>query len=259
MKTDNVKSGTDWLPSKNYLPNLSVDCVIFGYHEKQLKVLCTRPAGAHGWLLPGGYIGINENLDDAATRVLAERTGVEGLFLKQFQTYGNINRSWNHPDNSGNMTEYPGTMPADIKWMMERFVTVGYYALTEVSKVSMESILIEGECLWFDIHDLPHLLLDHEIIIRDALKTLQLQIHYEPIGYNLLPVKFTLPEMLALYETILDKKIDHRNFNKKLLSLGVIKKLNEKKHIGGHRAPSLYRFNKRTYDKALKDGMTLIF
>jgi 8-oxo-dGTP diphosphatase len=259
MKTDNISTYPDWLPQKNYLPNLSVDCVIFGYHEKQLKILCTRPAGSNGWLLPGGYIGINENLEDAANRILAERTGVAGLYIKQFKTYGNINRSWNHPDNSGNMITYPGLMPEEEKWMMERFVTVGYYALTEFSKVRMESTLIEGECSWFDIYELPTLLLDHDILVRDALKILQLQIHYEPIGYNLLPAKFTLPEMLALYETILDKKIDHRNFNKKLVSLEVIKKLNQKKHIGGHRAPTLYRFNKRNYDKALKDEMRLIF
>jgi len=210
-------------------------------------------------LLPGGFIGKNEDLDDAANRVLAERTGVEGLFLKQFHTFGNLQRAWEHPENKKQLAPYEGVSPQTVKWMTERFVSVGYYALTEFSKVNPKKIEIESECRWFDVHELPDLLLDHAQMVQMALKTLQLQIHYEPIGFNLLPEKFTLPEMQALYETILGKALDQRNFTKKLQSLEIIRKLNEKKDIGGHRPPSLYKFNKRNYNKALKEGVQLAF
>ena len=256
MKADQIAA---WNPAELYLSNLSIDCVIVGYHEKQLKILCTRFEGLNGWLLPGGFIGKNENLDDAALRVLAERTGVEGLFLKQFHTFGSLQRSWEHPENKKQLVSYEGVSAETVKWMTERFVSVGYYALTEYSKVNPKAIEIENECRWFDVNELPHLLLDHAQMVEMALRTLQLQLHYEPIGFNLLPEKFTLPEMQALYETILGKELDQRNFTKKLLSLGIIKKLNEKKHIGGHRSPSLYKFIKRNYNKALKEGVQLAF
>ena len=244
---------------KDCLPNLSIDCVIFGYHEKQIKILCTHFAGMSGWLLPGGYIGNNENIDDAASRILKERTGVEDLFLKQFKTFGDLNRAWNHPDNLKHLPKTLGGMEYDIEWISTRFVSVGYYALTEFSRITPETTGMENDCRWFDIQKLPPMLIDHERIIEEALKTLRLQIHHEPIGLNLLAEKFTLPEMQALYETIIGKKLDQRNFTKKLVALDIVKKLDEKKHIGGHRAPSLYKFNKRNYHKALKEGVALAF
>ncbi|MES1219849.1 MAG: NUDIX domain-containing protein, partial [Bacteroidota bacterium] len=179
---------------KEYLPNNSADCVIFGYHEKQLKILCTRVSGINGWLLPGGFIKKNEPLDDAANRVLIERTGLKGLFLKQFYTFGNTNRSWKKIHRNTLQKKIGAGSALPLNWMSDRYISTGYYALTEFSKVNAKPALIESECRWFDHDHLPGLLLDHSEMVKKAFVTLRLQIHHEPIGYNLLPEKFTLPE-----------------------------------------------------------------
>ena len=246
------------LPS-NCLSHISVDCIILGYHNKQMKILCSVVEGMPKVKLPGGFVEKNENVDDAAYRVLEERTGLKGVFLKQFKTYGNANRTAGQAANMKHLIEKQNVDAATINWILDRFISVAYYALTEFSKVTLKNNFTDGESRWYDIHDIPPLAIDHGDMVRDAQKILQLQIHNEPIGYNLLPEKFTLPELQALYEAILDKKLDQRNFAKKLMSLDIIKKLDKKKHIGGHRSPSLYKFNKHNYNKALKNGVMLAF
>jgi 8-oxo-dGTP diphosphatase len=139
---------------------------------------------------------------------------------------------------------------------MDRFVTVGYYALVEYSKVKPKPDWLSDECTWWDIHSIPSLVYDHNEILEKALEVLQLSLNDHPIGYNLLPEKFTMPELQRLYETILDKAIDRRNFQKKLLSLDILVRLEERKTGGAHKAPYLYRFDKRKYDRALKEGLT---
>ncbi len=241
------------------LPHISVDCIILGYHDKQMKILCSEVIGMPRMKLPGGFVQKNENVDDAAYRILEERTGLKGVFLKQFKTYGDKNRTVGQTANFKHLLQKQKVNPTTIKWILDRFISVAYYALTEYSKVTLKNNFNDSESCWYDIHDFPSLIIDHEDMVRDAQKILQLQIHNEPIGYNLLPDKFTLPELQALYEAILDKKLDQRNFTKKLMSLDIIRKLDKKKHIGAHRSPSLYKFNKRNYDKALNDGVILAF
>jgi ADP-ribose pyrophosphatase YjhB (NUDIX family) len=250
-----------YLPNqKDYLSNVSVDCVIFGYHEKELKVLCSRIEGMNDWSLPGGHVRISEGIKEAAYRILEERTGVKGLFLKQFQTFGERDRSLQNTDFDLHLLTLRRSEMKKIEWIYQnRFVSVCYYALTEFSKVIPKPGFFDSECTWSEINRLPSLIMDHKQIIKEALKTLRHQLHYEPIGLNLLSEKFTLPELQALYETILGKKLDQRNFTKKLIALDIIRKLDEKKHIGGHRAPHLYKFNKRSYNRALKQGAELAF
>jgi len=244
---------------KSHLSHLSIDCVIFGYHEKQLKILCTRIGGMKGWLLPGGFIRKTEDIDDAASRILEERTGVKDLYLNQFRVFGKPDRSWTNTEEWDDLKRVSKPGGKLLKWLTDRFVSIGYYALTEYSKVTPGPGLFDSECSWFDIYDLPQMLLDHKEISDEAFKTLQQRLHHEPTGLNLLAEKFTLPELQALYETILEKKLDQRNFTKKLISLNLIKKLNEKKYIGGHRAPTLFKFNKREYHHAIKHGVELAF
>lgn len=245
---------------KDYLANVSVDCVIFGYHNKELKVLCSKIKGMNHWSLPGGHVPKKEGIEEAAYRILEERTGLKGIFLKQFQAFGDKDRSLSSTDFQLHLLSIKAADAKKIKWILEnRFVSICYYALTEFSKVVPQPSVFDAECRWMDVQKLPQLILDHRQMVRDALKTLRHQIHHEPIGLNLLPEKFTLPELQALYETILGKKLDQRNFTKKLLSLDIVKKLNEKKHIGGHRSPNLYRFNKRAYNRALKNEIELAF
>ena len=239
---DEILNGPDY-----FLRNVSIDNVIFGYHIKELKVLLQRPQGINKWTVSGGYIKKTETIEEAAIRIARERTGLEDLYLKQFKAFGNPLRTTD--------TEIPIKFTvgnANVKtdkenWMLDYFVTLGFYTLTEFDLVKPNG----------DIFNLPALLFDHQLIIEEALKSLRLHIYHYPIGYKLLPEKFTLPEITSLYETILEKKLDDRNFSKKLLATGIIMKLNERKHIGPHRSPFLYVFNKFKYDEALQNGMVL--
>jgi 8-oxo-dGTP diphosphatase len=129
---------------------------------------------------------------------------------------------------------------------------------TECCLVMPNGAFYAEECQWWGIENIPPMLYDHGEMIEEALKALRLHIYHYPIGYELLPQKFTLPEIHTLYETILDKKLDSRNFSKKLMATGIIKKLDEQRNIGAHRSPYLYIFDKEIYDNALKDGIALI-
>jgi ADP-ribose pyrophosphatase YjhB (NUDIX family) len=243
---------------KDYLPNVSIDCTIFGYHDRKLKVLLLNWKTPEGWSLPGGRVKRNESLQLSASRILSERTGLEEIFLNQFHTFGDSVFRQQRFKHTKALSKFNVDFGED-NWLLDRTLSIGFYALVDYSLVNPQPDLFTEECRWWDIYDVPGLLFDHNEMIEKALATLRHQMYYEPIGYNLLPEKFTLPEIHDLYETILEKTLDRRNFPKKLISLGIIKKLKERKNIGPHRAPFLYRFDKRNYDKALKDGLSLSF
>jgi 8-oxo-dGTP diphosphatase len=238
---------------QTYLPHLSVDGVIFGFHDDQLKVLLLKWKTSGQWCLPGGFVMKEEAIDDAVTRVIKERTGLESIFLKQFHTFGEPQREKKKDEFLGN------NGPAKTSWIMQRFITIGYYALVEFSKVNPQPDLLSEECRWWDIHKIPKLIYDHNHILATALETLQLSLNDYPVGFNLLPEKFTMPQLQTLYETILDKPIDRRNFQKKMLALGLMERLKERKTGGAHKAPYLYRFDKKKYEKAMKQGLKFGF
>jgi len=244
---------------KHFLHHLSIDCVIFGYHERQLKVLLLKWKNADKWSLPGGFIKLDEPLEEAASRILTERTGLSQLFLQQFHTFGEPKRSERTEEDIAHLESVWRKKVPENHWLLKRTVSVGYYAVTEYSQVNPQPDYLSEECTWHDVDNIPKLVFDHNLIISEALKALRIQINLQPIGYNLLSKKFTLPEIHDLYETIIGKALDRRNFSKKLLSLGIIKKLDEQKSIGAHRSPYLYKFDKRKYDKALKEGIVLAF
>jgi len=244
---------------KHYLPHVSIDCTIFGYHDQQLKVLLIQPAFLDGCCLPGGYIKRGETLTQAAGRILEERTALGNIFLQQFYTFGNPGRSKAKSFDIHKFEEVFNVTLAKDNWLLDHTISVGYYAIVEYSQVVPQTDWFTGSWQWCDVDNLPELLFDHNEMTAAALKMLQLQIYHQPIGYNLLPPKFTMPEIQVLYETILGKKLDRRNFPKRLLSLGIIKRLNEQRNIGPHRAPYLYKFDKRKYEDALKQGVVLAF
>jgi ADP-ribose pyrophosphatase YjhB (NUDIX family) len=231
---------------EQFLRHLSVDVVIFGFHENDLKVLLLKWKGNGPWCLPGGFVGIRESLATAAERTLRERTSLRNIFLQQFETFGD-------PDREGNKKK-ANTRLRD-SWMLDRFVTVGYYALVEYSKVRPMPDAISDECRWWDIDEVPSLVYDHNAILQRGLEVLRQSLNDHPIGYNLLPEKFTMPQLQRLYETILNRKIDRRNFQKKMLSQGILIRLKERQTGGAHKAPFLYRFDKRKYDRALREGL----
>ena len=235
----------------NYILAVSIDCVIFGFHQGQLKVLLLRWKGTDDWCLPGGRIRHDENLDDAAHRGLCERTGLSDIYLQQFHTFGNITRMANLP-KLGGVIEQALSDEALIK-LLGRVVSVGYYALLDFATVTPTTDVFTDECRWWDVGQIPPLLFDHNPMIEQALKTLRHQLSYQPIGYNLLPDKFTMPDLQQLYEVVLGESLDRRNFQKRMLSYGILDRLDERKPGGAHKAPHLYRFNKDAYERLLNE------
>jgi len=242
---------------KYYVPHVSIDCAIFGYHEQQLKLLLVKHRAVNSWCLPGGYIKRTEKLVEAAARNVKERTGVDNLFLQQFKTFGDPGRARVEEFDEDKWFAATGFRLKKDCWLTDQTISVGFYAITDFSSTRLQADIMTIECAWFDINKLPKLAFDHDEMVKEALHTMRIQLYHYPIGYNMLPEKFTLSEIHALYETLLGKKLDISNFPKKLLALGLLKKLNEKRSIGPHRSPHLYKFDKARYEKALKEGLVL--
>ena len=235
-----------------YMAGLSVDNVIFGFHDNQLKVLLLECLNLRDWMLPGGFIQKKESLDEAASAVLLNRTGLKNVYLQQFHSFGDPGRS-READTKGFMK----SMHLDFeenKWFLQRFITIGYYALVEFEKVVPVPDQMSASCAWHDISDLPPLIFDHRDIILNALTSMRHNLNYQPIGYNLLPKEFTMKNLQSVYETILNRKLERSNFNRKMLASGILDK-KEKLFAGGaHKAPYLYSFNKKNYFRVLKEG-----
>lgn len=241
---------------QEYVPNLSVDCVILGFHDGEIKVLLVKWKHTEHWSLPGGFVRRTESLDDAAHRVLRERTQLRDLYLQQFYTFGALDR------NEGvvnELLEKQGLSPPDDLWLTDRVVSVGYYALVDFSRVTPVPDAFSEVCEWYDLGMKPSLLFDHDHIVARARSTLRRQLRHQPIGYNLLPEKFTMPELRQLYETILGESLDRRNFQKKMLGLGILERLDERRRGGAHRAPYLYRFDQEQYEHARREGLAFGF
>ncbi len=242
----------DFKPSQ-FVDHLSLDCVVFGFHQNQLKVLLLLMKNSKEWSLPGGFIKEDESIELAATRVLNERTGLKNIFLKQFEIFSDPNRA---ERNSEFMELINNSDDPKLKWFSQRFVTVGYYALVNFSKANPTPDFLSDSCEWKNLDEINTLILDHNQILNKALDTLRLQLNYQPIGYNLLPSKFTMPELQKLYETILGKQLDRRNFQRKILSYKILNKLEERKTGGAYKAPYLYEFHLENYQKALQNGLS---
>jgi hypothetical protein len=237
---------------EKYLPHVSIDSVIFGFHENNLKVLLLQSKYANAWSLAGGFILKNEGTEAAAHRILKERTGMDKIFLEQFYVFSDPQRSTKKRNQQ--FLKNLG-IKIDKSWMFDRFITIGYYALVDYTRVTPTSDTFSEKCEWFGIGELPKMMLDHKDILMKGLQTLRMQLNFRPLGYNLLSDKFTMPELQKLYETILDKKLDRRNFQRKIMSTGILIRLNETKKGGAHKAPFYYKFDLPKYKKAMKAGL----
>jgi len=239
-------------------PGLSIDCIIFGFHEGTIKVLLNKFSDYTMWMLPGGFIHKDENVDDAAYRILKTRTGLKNVYLQQFHLFGNSQRTnLNENDDILSRYGYKDVEERAKHWLMQRYVSMGYYALVEYSKVKIESSQDE-ETEWFDLNEIPRLYSDHSSMIEKALSTIRMHLSTLPIGYELLPEKFTMTDLRTIYETILKKKLDRRNFQRKILSTGLIIKLEEVSKRFGIKTSTLFAFDKEKYNSALKNGF-LVF
>ncbi len=213
---------------------LTVDCVVFGLDEDDLKVLLIQRGQepfVGRWALPGGFVHIDETIDQAARRELHEETGLSRVYLEQLYTVGDLGRD-----------------------PRERVVTVAYYALVRLGDHRVQAATDARNAAWFAVDDPPRLAFDHDAILALALARLQGKVRYQPLGFELLPPKFSLTRLQRMYEIILERSLDKRNFRKKVLSLGILEELDEVEQDVAHRAARLYRFDERTYRQLVKDG-----
>lgn len=231
-----------------FIPQLSVDCAVLGFDDGKLKVLLLRYKATNSWSLPGGLVKQNESVDDAAVRVLKERTQLNHIYMQQCHVFGAVARY----DQEKVKTTLKHLIPVDA-WF-ERTVSVGYYALVAFEKTQPTPDAYSDVCQWWDLDAVPELLFDHANIIEQARLALKKQISWQPVGYKLLPELFTMPELQKLYEAILHRKIDPRNFQKKMMGLGFLERTGEKRKGVAHKAPYLYKFIPEPYEALLEDG-----
>lgn len=218
-------------------PGLTVDCVIFGLDldDENLKVMLierdVEPFEGQ-WAIPGGFVRSDETLVEAATRELAEETGITDVFLEQLYTFGD-----------------PGRDPRG--WV----VSVAYYALVSPEKHHIHATTDARSAKWFQIDALPRLAFDHSKILKTALERLRGKLSYAPVGFELLPQKFSIKQLQKLYEIVLGQPLDNRNFRKKIFAMDVLKELDEMQKGVAHRAARLYRFDERKYNQLVKRGL----
>ncbi len=211
---------------------VAVDCIIFGFDQEKINILLHKrkfEPYKGNWSLFGGFLNEQENLDAAAVRILNSLTGFTNIYLEQLFTYGNVDRD------------------------SERVISVAYYALIKTDQYSS----FEGgeyDAVWFPLEELPELILDHNIMVNKALRRLRRKASSEPIGFELLPDKFSLPRLQRLYEAIYGEDFDKRNFRKKILSMGLLEKLNEKDKTESKKGAFLFRFDKDKYDELIGKG-----
>jgi 8-oxo-dGTP diphosphatase len=226
-----------------YMPGLSVDSVIFGFHNDKLKVLLSNIGDPSNYGLPGGFVRKDEDLDDAALRILQERTGIENIYLEQFYTSGKKDRS--NEKMLKELVEKVLGKPPGTDWFRQRFVSVCYYALVDDTKVKPSEEVLFGEYKWFDVKRVPKLIFDHNFIIKKALATLQSDLDEKLVGSNLMSETFTMNELQRLYEAVYQEKLVRTNFQRKMLSLGVLERLEKQYNGKSHKAPYLYRFTRK--------------
>lgn len=215
-------------------PAVTVDCVVFGLDDADLKVLLIerdREPFAGRWALPGGFVEPDETLEQAALRELAEETGVSRVYLEQLYSFGD-----------------PGRDPRD------RVITVAYYALVRRLDHAPRAASDARAVGWFPASRCPPLAFDHREIVAMARQRLQAKVRWQPVGFELLPRKFTLSQIQRVYEAVLERPLDKRNFRKKLLGTGVLSELQEVQRDVAHRAARLYQFDEKKYRRLIKQG-----
>jgi len=213
---------------------VAVDCVVFGLDESStVRVLLIKrayPPFEGKWAIPGGFVRENESLDDAARRELQEETDVKDVFIEQLYTFGQP-----HRDPRG------------------RVISVAYYALVNLHEHPATAASDASDAQWFDINELPPLAFDHAEVMDTAINRLDAKVRYQPIGFELLPDKFTLSQLQKLYETIIGQSLNRRNFRSKILKMGILEQLEKQKDVP-HRPAYLYRFNPQKYEELTKNG-----
>lgn len=225
-----------------YISHIAYDSVIFGFSGDQLKILILEYHNTELFALPGGFVRHDEDLNDAARRGLEERTGLQDIYLEQFYTFGSVKRY--NAEVMKTILEANGFDSAgkEYNWMLDRFITVAYYALINYKDVVPKPDILSDSCKWYAIDELPPLMLDHADIVAKAIQTLRDNLDRNLVGRNLLPEKFTMKELQQVYEAILGVKLRRTTFQRKMLSTEMFVR-HEKQYSGrAHKAPFLYSF-----------------
>jgi hypothetical protein len=234
------------------IPNVSVDCVVFGFDFTNLNVLLIeRNMTIDGTIyadlkFPGDLMRLDEDLDTSAWRVLKENTGLGNIYLNQLKSFGSPDRL--------------KRKPRDLEWLRqidhpeEHVVTIAYYSLINITEQRSPELILSDNARWYPVHEIHDLVMDHMDILKNALEHLRSELLNKPIGFELLPEKFTLSQMQKLYEVILGTTFDKRNFRKKILSMKYLIPLNEKQVGVAHKPARLYIFSREVYTKTKKDN-----
>ncbi|WP_456377331.1 NUDIX hydrolase [Lutibacter sp.] len=241
-----------------FIPQHSVDCVIFGFDNQELKILLLKYKFGGFWTLPGGFIKKDEDMDNAAQRLLKERSGLDNVFLKQFYSFGNASRNFLTENVSKKRWEKENLVLVSkkfIEWINKRFITTGYFAMIDIRKSAPKPDIFSEKCEWIPVKKIPQLIYDHNKIIDKALEQLRIQLNYLPISINVLPNMFTMKQLQKLYEEILNKKLERSNFQRKMLRLGIFIRLEKQFTGAANKAPYMYRFNKEKYEEIIKRGI----
>lgn len=224
----------------DYLPHIGYDSVIFGFSGERLKILILEYHNTGWFALPGGFVGREEDLDVAVKRGLRERTGLDNIHLEQFHTFGSMRRY--RPEVMLSIMEANGNSAETAPWLLERFVSVGYYSLIDYHKVAPTPDALADSLQWYPVEELPPLLFDHEEMVQKALETLRHNLDTLLVGVNLLPDRFTIKELQLVHEAILSEPLNRSAFQRRMLNAGILQR-HEKRYTGGsHKAPYVYSF-----------------
>ena len=214
---------------------VAVDAIIFGFNENEheLKLLVLKrqfPPEKGKWSLMGGFVSPEENLDNAAHRIVSQLTGLDNVYMEQLYTFGDINR-----DTGG------------------RIISIAYFSLIKINDHDSELVKKHGAS-WISVSGIPDLIFDHPEMVERALRKLRIRARTQPIGFELLPEKFTIPQLQRLYEAIYQIPFDKRNFRRKLLAMGLLEKLNEKEKETSKKGAFYYQFNQWKYEELIEKG-----
>lgn len=235
------------LTDENYIPQVAIDCVIFGYENQQLKVLLSKlDFKGDFYALHSGFIGQEEDLDEAAKRILEDRTGIRDIYLQEFKVFGKVNQqrklfmdaliTSNYPEEEAFLRKSDKA----YEWFTKRFISIGYYALVDLKIAVPKLTQFDVSIDWYPIKEVPPLIMHYDEVLQEALRTLKEDIDQKFNAFNLLPKKFTIQEVQQIYETIFEQQYTRSNFQKKILDMDVLDRL-EKKYTGAkNKAPYLY-------------------
>ena len=216
---------------------IAVDCIIFGFDGQHLKALCIKRGfdpQKNKWSLMGGFVNKSESVDNAAKRILDTLTGLTGIYMEQLFCFGEVDRD-----------------PAS------RVISIAYFALIKIDDYT-EELMKSHNASWFELTKLPRLIFDHQQMVRLAKERLQQKVSNHPIGFALLPVKFTLQQLQGLYEAVYETSLDKRNFTRKILSLGILNKLKEKEKESSKKGAFYYTFDQEKYKRLEQEGVRFI-